>query len=362
MPELKCACQDEFYLHCPSLVKKFAWFRMKILNNFHTLFRALWLVSLLVPALLAAQSKYAGESFSVGVGGRGLAMGSAFHTLATGPEALYWNPAGMARTVGAQPNSIAFMHSERFDGEVVYNFIGYTRRLSREAGPMTVGVGLIHLGVGDIPLVTRLEDPDRELGDDNRPVIDRYISKNDFAILAGFGRKFGKRNHFGANVKILHERYLDVTATGFGFDAGAVFGVRWFMPLLVSVSARDITTSFLAYSTGKREYIKPWISAGVALEEGFRLPGGRLIAAAEVSVPVERRRANYGSTSAYLMSLLHLGAEYSLYERMFLRTGLDERNLTFGAGLKVRELAVDYAWIGHRDLNQTHRVSLAYSF
>ena len=59
-------------------------------------------VSLLVIYLAAgelfAQSKYAGESFSVGVGARGLGMGSAFHTLATGPEALYWNPAGLART------------------------------------------------------------------------------------------------------------------------------------------------------------------------------------------------------------------------------------------------------------------------
>ena len=335
---------------------------MKIFNNVHTRLGLLWLCTLLLPVSLAAQSKYAGESFSVGVGGRGLAMGSAFHTLATGPEALYWNPAGMARTADVQPNSVSFMHSERFDGEVAYNFIGYTRRLSREPDRMTVGVGLIHLGVGGIPVVTRLEDPDGELGEDNRPVIDRYISKNDFAILAGFGRSFGKNSHFGANVKILHERYLDVTATGFGFDAGAVFGVEWFTPLLVSVSARDITTSFLAYSTGKREYIKPWISAGVALDEGFSLPGGRLIAAVEVSVPVERRRANYSTTSAYMMSLLHLGAEYSLYERMFLRTGLDERNLTFGAGLRVRRLAVDYAWIGHRDLNQTHRVSLGYGF
>jgi len=73
---------------------------------------------------LRAQSKYAGESFSVGVGARGLGMGSAYHTLATGAEALYWNPAGLARTEPQANNHLAFMHSERFSGEVDYNFIG----------------------------------------------------------------------------------------------------------------------------------------------------------------------------------------------------------------------------------------------
>jgi hypothetical protein len=222
-------------------------------------------------------------------------------------------------------------------------------------------VGLIHLGVGGIP-VTRLPDPDSPPGEDNRPVIDRYASKNDFALVAGLGRKLGG-HHVGANVKLLHERYLDVTATGFGFDIGAVFEaeIRG-VPVLWSLSARDVTTSFLAFSTGKREYIRPWVSAGIASAKGFAVPGGLVRGAVEVSVSFESRRKNYRSDGRYLMSLLHLGAEYALYGRMFLRAGLDENNPTFGAGFALRGLAADYAWIGHRDLEQTHRVSLGYSF
>jgi len=344
------------------IVKQISIYYMQRKNHFQLLCGILLLGALLNPAHLSAQSKYAGESFSIGVGGRGLGMGSAYHTLASGPEALYWNPAGLSRCIEKQLNSISFMHSERFNGEVVYNFIGFSHRLKNSSSGMSIGAGLIHLGVGGIPVVTHLENPAGELGAENRPVIDRYISKNDFAILAGFGRKFRGEHHIGAAVKVLHERYLDVTATGFGFDLGAVFKLNGTVPLLLSVSARDVTTSFLAYSTGKREYIKPWISAGLALDEGFHIPGGRLLGALEVSVPVERRKANYRNPSAYYMSLLHLGIEYSIYERMFLRTGLDENHPTFGAGLKVRSLAVDYAWIGHRDLNQTHRISLGYSF
>ena len=335
---------------------------MEIMDTFSRSFRFLCPVLLAWPVWLSAQSKYAGESFSVGVGARGLAMGSAFHTLATGPEALYWNPAGLVRSERGPDNCLALMHSERFDGEVVYNFAGYSRNLRRAEGPLSIGVGLIHLGVGGIPLVTRLENPGEELGPENRPVIDRYISKNDFAFIAGFGRRFNDKTQLGATVKVLHERYLDVTATGFGFDLGAIYESDRILPLLLSVSARDVTTSFLAFSTGKREYIKPWISVGAALADGYRLPGGKITGALEVSVPAERRRKNYPSDGAYLMSLLHLGAEYALYERMFLRGGLDENNPTFGAGLSVRGLAVDYAWIGHRDLNQTHRISLDYSF
>ncbi len=313
---------------------------------------------LLPPPPLAAQSKYAGESFSIGVGGRGLGMGSAYHTLARGPEALYWNPAGLAESaVPGRENSLALMHSERFDGEVSYNFLGWSRRLEGEGRqPAALGLGLIHLGVGGIPVTTRL-------GEDGRPVIDRYISRNDFAFLAGYGRKFGEALSLGGNVKVLHMRYEGASATGFGLDAGAVFRppMQSGLPLAFSLSARDLTTSFLAYSTGKREYIKPWISGGVALER-LSLPGGSLAAALELSIPVEHRRKNYRSDEAYLLSLVHLGLEYSLQGRVALRAGLDERNPCFGAGIAIRALAVDYAWVGHRDLHQTHRVSLGYSF
>ncbi|MEA2063946.1 MAG: hypothetical protein U9P14_09640 [Gemmatimonadota bacterium] len=312
-----------------------------------------------------AQSKYAGESFSVGVGARGLGMGSAYHTLATGAEALYWNPAGLARTEGGggAKNHLAFMHSERFRGEVDYNFIGYARRTSGSGRHApTVGLGLIHLGVGGIP-VTRLEDPDRPLGPDNRPVISRYSSKNDFLLIAGLGRKLSGDLCLGANVKVLHVSQEGASGNGFGFDLGAIMPVTLAgIPLLASLSARDVTTSFLAYSTGKREYIKPWVSGGLATAEGFKVPGGRIAGAFEVSVPMERRRKNYRTGTEYLLSLLHLGIEYSIGSRMFLRGGVDEKHPTFGAGIFVRSLAVDYAWIGHRDLDQTHRVSLGYFF
>ena len=321
------------------------------------------LLSALACSALKAQSKYAGESFSVGVGARGLGMGSAYHTLATGAEALYWNPAGLAGTDPEANNHLAFMHSERFSGEVDYNFIGYARRLPGKHHRNVIGVGLIHLGVGGIPIVTRLEDPDRELGPDNRPVIDRYSSKNDFALLAGLGRQFRGNCYLGANVKVLYLSQEGASASGFGFDIGAVFPLTLkVIRLLSSLSARDVTTSFLAYSTGKREYIKPWISAGLALAEGFKLPGGSLSGALEVSIPLERRRKNYRSDFDYLMSLLHFGFEYTLYRRMFLRGGLDEKHPAFGAGIFVRSLALDYAWIGHRDLDQTHRISLGYFF
>lgn len=341
--------------------------RPKFINSSHSynliLINLFLLLSTFSSSALKAQSKYAGESFSVGVGARGLGMGSAYHTLATGAEALYWNPGGMARTDPGINNHLAFMHSERFSGEVDYNFIGYSRRLTGKYSQSVIGVGLIHLGVGGIPIVTRLEDPDRELGPENRPVIDRYSSKNDFALLAGLARKFRGNSYLGANVKVLYLRQEGASASGFGFDIGAVIPLTLGgIQLLASLSARDVTTSFLAYSTGKREYIKPWISAGLALADGLKLPGGNLICALEASIPLERRRKNYRSDFDYLMSLFHLGFEYALYNRMFLRGGLDEKHATFGAGIFVRSLSLDYAWIGHRDLDQTHRISLCYSF
>ena len=211
----------------------------------------------IVTVAFGEDSKYAGESFSIGVGGRGLAMGSAFHTLATGAEALWWNPAGLARTGSDKLNNMAFMHSERFGGEVDYNFLGYSRKTNFGEKETVFGVGVVHLGVGSIPITTTLEDPDSPLGPGNRPVIDKYGSKNDIAILLGAARKFKDRYFVGANVKVLMVRQEGASASGFGFDLGVTvpFSYRG-LGLLASVSARDITTSFLAWDTGKRGIYK----------------------------------------------------------------------------------------------------------
>ena len=85
-------------------------------------------------------------------------------------------------------------------------------------------------------------------------------------------------------------------------------------------------------------------------------------AAFEVSIPVESRAKNYDNNTDYALSLLHVGAEYAIDNRFFVRGGVDEKHPAFGAGIAISSLSLDYAWIGHQDLEQTHRASISLSF
>ena len=75
---------------------------------------------LFTPQLYAA--KYAGEAFSLGVGGRALALGGAAIAGPFDATAGYWNPAGLASLSG---RNISAMHAETFGSLLNHDFVGY---------------------------------------------------------------------------------------------------------------------------------------------------------------------------------------------------------------------------------------------
>ncbi|RKX27409.1 MAG: hypothetical protein DRP47_06545, partial [Candidatus Zixiibacteriota bacterium] len=62
-----------------------------------TFARYIFVVFLLLISSVAQAAKYAGDAFSLGVGGRGLALGGAVIAGPFDATAAYWNPAGMNR-------------------------------------------------------------------------------------------------------------------------------------------------------------------------------------------------------------------------------------------------------------------------
>ncbi|MFQ6041887.1 MAG: hypothetical protein ACE5PV_13600, partial [Candidatus Poribacteria bacterium] len=57
----------------------------------------------------------------------------------------------------------------------------------------------------------------------------------------------------------------------------------------------------------------------------------------------------------------HLGLEYKLMDILSLRAGMHRRDYTTGAGLKVKNYALDYAFT-NEDLANSHQVSLNITF
>lgn len=317
------------------------------------------------PAVFS-QSKFAGEPFSRGVGGRGLAMGSAFVSVTQGASSLYWNPAGIS---GVDHRELMAMHSESFGGEVDHDYIGFAQPISDGPARSAFGVGVIRLGVSGFQ-ETALPDPTQPVGPDNRPVVVNTFAISDYAFLFGYAREIREGLRFGGNVKVLHRSLYTESANGFGFDFGLLYTPVSLSPIQIGMSVQDLTTTFLAYSTGKHERIRPTVRAGASTARGIDLWNGSLILATDFVFRFEDRGSlvdnfEFGSVSG----TYHIGGEYLIDRRylkgldLALRGGFDEEVPSAGAGIGFGRFQFDYAWLGKvdEDLGTSNRVSMTVS-
>ena len=319
-----------------------------------------------IPVLVAVGqtgvAKYAGEFIALGVGGRALGLGGAYVALANDVTAGYWNPAGLARIEYPQ---IALMHDEQF-GSLVNHDYG---AVAFPVGASTsIGVSLIRLGVDDIPDTRNAGvdingnltyDPAQfSRVDPNRVT---YFNAADYALYFTYARRHADNFTYGANVKLIRRDLGDASATGIGFDLGV-----WYNPferLVIGANVQDITTTFLAWSTGRNELISPTMKLGTAYF--IDLLGGRFAPAVDVDIRFEGRK--YASTASVgPMSLdLHGGLEYMFKDLIAVRAGYsDVKQLTLGVGVHLPKLNIDYSlakFDGRDQLGNTHRISLMFT-
>jgi hypothetical protein len=311
-------------------------------------------------SLFAAEiAKYAGEFMSTGVGARALGMGGAYVAIGGDVTYGYWNPAGLSQINYPE---LAAMHSERFAGVVNYDYLAFSLPFRQKE---TIALSAIRLGVDDIPIsaIPRSDlQVDTQYVDDegnirvNRPYVDRYVSDAEYAFYFSYARTHSSDFAFGANAKFVRKGVGDNSAWGIGFDIGAMWNPwRQFM---VGLNVQDITTTLLAWDTGRKELIAPTVKPGAAYP--FQLPflKSRLLLASDVDIRFEGRRAAQAHIGAVSFDF-RLGGEISFYNIIALRLGRDDLgNFTAGAGFILSRLNLDYAFSQHTDLEDTHRISL----
>jgi hypothetical protein len=219
--------------------------------------------------------RYAGEFLSLGAGARALAMGGASIASPLPATAGYYNPAGLA---GVNKRSVEFMHASQFDNLFTYDYLSYAAPMQRG---MSGALTILYSRVGDIPL-TRLADPTQPLSDGNRVEVDGQTGDHEWAAIASGGKMLGNGWNAGASAKILTKSVASETAVGLGFDLGVrrAIGSRAEFGAVV----RDITTSTMAWSTGRTESILPTV--------GFRRQMVGSLARDECRYHVSRRCRN----------------------------------------------------------------------
>jgi len=303
-------------------------------------------------------AKYGGEFMATGFGGRALAMGGAHVAIANDVTAAYWNPAGLMLM---EHPEIGLMHEQRFGGLLSYNYGG----VAWPFGPRsTVALSITRTGVDDIPdtrgALIDLNgngqlDPNERL--DPSKVI--MFSTADWVAYATFAFKSTAALSLGVNLKFIHRAHYIESATGVGFDVGALYNIT--PDFFLGAMVQDVTTTLMAWTTGRNELVSPTMKLGAAYQ--IHALGGTITPALDFDIMAENRR--YAST-------LHVGAvsinpragiEYRFQNLFALRGGFsDTQDLTFGAGIHLPKLYLDYAF-GQNDLfsefkDASHRISL----
>lgn len=320
------------------------------------------LVMLLLTSLANGQTvaKYAGEFMSIGVGGRALGLGGAHVALANDATAGYWNPGALARINYPE---VIVMHDERFGNLINYDFASVAIPYSTD---VSLGLSILRLGVDGIPDTRNAWIDSNGNGIfDNVDRLDydkiTYFNAADWAIYFTYAKQVSADFMYGANVKLIRRDLAEASATGIGFDVGALYSP---LPnLYLGVNAQDITTTLVAWSTGRNELVTPTVKLGTTYF--LDLFGGRFAPALDVDLRFENRRfasiANIGPVSIDPRA----GLEFDYKNTVALRVGYsDVKQITVGAGLHLRMIDVDYSFAkfgGDETLGNTHRISLRFA-
>jgi len=305
-------------------------------------------------------SKFAGEFLAIGVGGRALGMGGAYTALANDVTAGYYNPAGLIHLNYPQ---ISIMHDERFGNLVNYDYAAAAIPYGTD---MSFGLSIMRLAVDGIP------DTRNALVDANGDGIlditqDRLdysriseFSDQDWAFYLSFAKRHSDNFSYGASVKIIRRSIAEFSATGIGFDIGVQYTP--IENLFLGATLQDVTTTLVAWSTGRNELISPTLKVGGGYK--FELLGGTITPVLDLDIRFEGRNFASNINIGPISVDLHEGFEYNYKNVFAIRAGYNDiKQFTIGAGIKLPKLSIDYSFARFNDsederLPDTHRISL----
>lgn len=278
------------------------------------------------------QAGTAGAAFlKIGVGARPTALGGAYTAVSDDANSMYWNPAGLARFNGTQ---LSLMHN-RWIQDINYEFVGIAFGDSGTAG---FAFGLTFLWMGDIN-VTTFNDRLGTSGD--------TFTARDLSFVFSYGHQINDYVSAGATLKRIRSTLDDITANATAVDFG----------LLASLPIEGVTLGANVQNLGNRLKF---------VQDSDRLPfvykfgaaysyRKKALLAVDLSKPIDNRyRVNVGG-EVVLMNALALRGGYNSANDL-------DNGFTGGAGVRIRSISIDYAFVPFGVLGNTHRVSAMFQF
>jgi hypothetical protein len=309
-----------------------------------------------VAALLLSTSARAGfetldvgttgaQFLSLGAGARAEGLGGAYGAVVDDADAIYWNPAGLARVQG---QSVTAMN-EILPAGINYEFLGYADSLGKWGG---VGAGLQYLNQ---PGIAQTDNAGYSTGGTFHP--------SDLAASLGYGYTVRNENlgifngsSFGVAAKYVQSTIVN-TASTYAFDLGYVSAP-------FKVLDRDFRIAYVAQNLGGQ---LKFVDSSDPLPQNLKLatswnflPSWML--AVDVNEPVGNQP--YVAAGAEYRATFDDGsfsARFGVNSRSIGQAGSFD-GISLGLGAKFKWLGFDYAFAPLGALGMTNYVSLNFSF
>ena len=272
---------------------------------------------------------------------KAIAMGEAFTAQWQKSGSAFWNPAAISGVTGAQVN---LTHTQWFQDVTAEHFSAFAK-----TGENALG---LNLSLGKVPgIEKRGEIPTTEPLD--------LIDAHDVVLSFSYARSIKSKYSLGLSVKWLYEKIDIFSANGFGFDFGGIIS-----PFAGSGNSAIENLRFGAAILDLGSKIK-------FKEDKYPLPT-QYKAGAGYSIEKKEWQSNFTLNVDVVKprdddTKMHLGTEYELYQVLSLRLGYqfgyNDKNISFGMGIRYKKYAIDYAFVPYKsDLGDVHCITLKAEF
>lgn len=268
------------------------------------------------------------QMLKIGVGARATAMGGAYGAVADDLTALYWNPAGLAKT----KDVTADFHYTYWFAEFNHSFAAIALPVSEN---FTSALQVSSFGTSGIPLTTVM---------DNEGTGQTY-SVNDVCIGLSFSGYLTEEFSFGITGKYLTSSLAGLSSDGIAFDIGTLYetgiqGINLGFSMHNLGSSQTYTGEDLNRTIKIYDYVRQTAIDAQYTTAAYSIP---LIFRAAISgdiIEMDEHKV-IGAidfiTYSDIPEQFHFGAEYS-YDRMFQArvgyvVGHDQLGITGGVGI-----------------------------
>jgi hypothetical protein len=280
-----------------------------------------FILILVSSSLIIAQPKFSDMAVSpgafsrIGFGARGIGMGNAMSSITEGELVSYYNP---AITPFQENNSFhagySFLSLDR-----ALNFFNYTRRfdfysakdtVSETRKPRTtagLSIGVINSGVSNID------------GRDNNGLSTGELSTSENEFFIGLAARISEKISIGISTKFFYySLYEEVNSTSIGLDIGALYKLN--ENFNFSLVIADLMSKY------------EWDTSPVYEQEGLnsedKFPSLRKLGVSYRNKELGLLGSIEFENSSVKTNILRAGVEYNIYDKFYIRGGVDQFNLS----------------------------------